>query len=80
MEEDGAEVFEHKDGPPSNLRTQILDEDLARFCHTLLIDNSSLAVLEGLLCGRVKETNAVVVAEACSFRNGDLDVIDGQGI
>lgn len=57
--------------------THILDEGLASSNDSRLIGDASLAVLEGLLGGRIVEANSVVVADASRLGNHDLDILNG---
>ena len=57
--------------------TEVLDENLAGGGYGGLIGDEGLAVLEGLLGGGVKEADAVVVADAKSLGDEDLEILDG---
>lgn len=58
--------------------TKILDEHFARSDNSWLIDDASLAVLEGLLGRRIEQSNAIVVADPGSLCYQDLEVVDGS--
>lgn len=76
MEEQRTEVLNQEDGAPSQLGAQVFDEELVE----LQVAQQRLAVLQGLVGGRVEEANAVVVADAGLAGDGDLDVVDiGSG-
>lgn len=57
--------------------THILDEDLTGCDYSGLIDETSLAVLEGLLGSGIIDTNTVVVTELGLLCDEHLEVLDG---
>jgi hypothetical protein len=56
--------------------THILDEDLASCDYGGLIDEASLAVLEGLLGGGIIDTNTVVVTELGLLCDQHLEILN----
>jgi hypothetical protein len=77
MEEEGTQVLDDEDGSPRDLVTHILDEDLASCDYGRLIDEASLAVLEGLLGSGIIDTNTVVVTELGLLCDKHLEILDG---
>jgi hypothetical protein len=57
--------------------THILDEDLTGRNYGRLIDEASLAVLEGLLGSGIIDTNTVVVTELGLLCDQYLEILDG---
>lgn len=59
-------------------RTEVFDEHLAGVRDGRDVSDEGLAVLERLPGGRVKETNAVEVANTGLLGNGLLHILDGR--
>lgn len=56
--------------------TEILDQKLSGRQHALLVLDPCPAILEDLLGGRIKETDAVVVANPGLAGNDHLGIVD----
>ena len=58
--------------------TKVLHKDFARGSNSRFIDNASLAILEGLFGRRIKQSNAVVVADLGRLCDQDFKVFNGD--
>jgi hypothetical protein len=72
VEDQGAQVLDHEDGAPGQLRAEVLDEQLL----VLEVAQQRLPVLQRLLGRRVEEADLVVVRDARLAGDGYLGVFD----